>query len=680
MRMIDSIKKVAQTSEFNRKITDVAVLSTIIFIIPLIFYVNFIVDKVYHPISIISNYVLLVILFVSIPFFKKIPFVVKRGLFFILLYYFGIKAMLLGNLEFMSTIFIILISYTLLTSSLRTSIVLVSSAFVMYLLYPILFYFKLISFFYDPEFYHYDIDMLFVRTFEVMIGAGFMTALVYYVFKNNNNNIALLKKQVDESNVLNKKLLGEVGERKKAEVLAEQQANNFNSLFNNSYDGYAMLDKDFNIVDVNQSILNMTGFSYDDLIGNSGWIFIHKEYHDIIKQRREFLLKGGKLPDLCIEGVTKTGKRLVVYAQNIIIGEPDNISFLVVLKDITEQTIASEKLLKSEQIYRTLFEQTNESILIMDGDKLVEHNNVAHHLYKDIDQSQESIPYAYPYLELEGLNATVNLSEKIELTLNGVNQSFEWKHFSDSDKPVYTLVNLQAMEELGSSYYMVVEKDITERKRNQNLVLSSIIQTEENERKRISSDLHDGIGPILTTIKLYTQALLDESNPEKQIVIKGKLMNLVEEAVNSTSEIAFNISPHILINYGIVAAVESFINKFSISEKMEIEFSHNKVGRFDENKEITIYRLFTELINNTIKHANASQVVFDINEDQYFIKLFYSDNGVGFDPREVISNTVGMGLGNLKSRIQSFNGEFLLKSSHGNGVKVNIKIPKDKMI
>jgi len=224
---------------------------------------------------------------------------------------------------------------------------------------------------------------------------------------------------------------------------------------------------------------------------------------------------------------------------------------------------------------------------------------------------------------------------------------------------------------------MVVEKDITDRKRSQNLVLNSIIQTEENERKRISSDLHDGIGPILTTIKLYTQALLDATSVEKQDIIKDKLIRIVDEAISSISEISFNISPHILVNYGIIAAVDSFIKKFNIADKLQIEFKHNELDRFDENREITIYRLFTELINNTLKHANATSVQFIIEEKGDIIELFYSDNGVGFNPDKIVTRLLGMGLGNLKSRVQAFDGQFMLKSEEGKGMNVIIKMPKN---
>lgn len=677
------MEDISKSTAFNQKITNLAIILMLTLVIPLLLYVNFISPRVgiYPPITVISNYILLGIFVAIVPLFKIMPYVLKRSLLFVILYFFGIKSMLLSNTEFVYTVFVLLTSYTLLTSNAKTSFLIVSSVIVCYVMIPVLSYYKIIQFYYDPVVFHTDVKMIAIRSFESIIGITFMAGLIYFVFKNNNNNIALLEKKVEESNLLNTELLREISERKRAETEAAEHANNYLSLYNNSYDGYMVCSGDYIITRINQSVSNLSGYSYKELVGVSVFDIIGEDYIEIFNIRKQSRQMGEDLSDFVVEVKRKDLKRLVLQVQVVPINQDFDHTYLLVLKDVTRQTIASEHLQKSEDLYRNLFEQTNDSILIMDGDKLVDYNLKAQEIYPKIKSKHNCIPYSNANVKIKDLNGMVNLPTRIMLALQGKVQTFEWTHSNEHlDAPIYTLVNIKALKKLGGRYFMVVEKDITERKKNQNLVLNSIIQTEENERKRISSDLHDGIGPILTTIKLYAQALIDETIPHKQDIIKVRLLDLVEEAVNSTSEIALNISPHILVHYGVVAAVESFIQKFKLTGKLTVYFSYDDISRIEENKEITIYRLFTELFNNTLKHGQANHVIFKISETQNSIELYYKDDGVGFNPEEITFSKSGMGLWNLKSRIQSFNGHFVINTEPNKGVEINIRIPKDETI
>ncbi len=684
MKRINKNKIESTTELFNEKITDIAAKSMMTLTMPLLVYVIFFNIDIapIHPISLFSNYLLFGIFVIIIPTYKKLPYRLKRILLFGILFYYGLETMSFGDLEFMTIILILLVSFTLLTSSVKTSGVILGVTLLLYILFPILTYFNILSFYYDPFTYHYNIHEVIKRVAEAFVGITFMASIILYVFRNNQNNISQLKKQVAESIELNRRLLSEVGERKKAQVLAADHANSFITLFNNSYDGFMILSKDYTILDTNQSILNISGFKRGEIIGCNIIDFIGEGYKAVIEERKHKLIQGEKLPDLLVDTHSKDGNRLVMQAQVVLINKDDNFKYLSVLKDVTEETIATEELSKREQLYKALFNQTNDSILIVNDNTIVEHNNIAEKLYPCLTvNSHACIPYVNLNDKFDEPNATVNLEQRIKMALTGDVQSFEWIHDCCEKKSiVYTLVSIIALKELGPQCYMVVEKDIMDRKKGQNLILNSIIQTEENERKRISSDLHDGIGPILTTVKLYTQALLDSKTEEKKQEISDKLINIVEDAIGSISEISLNISPQILINYGIVTAVESFIEKFNLSEKLNIKFRYGDIGRFDENKEITIYRLFSELINNTIKHAEATNVLFEIKETSKEVELFYTDDGIGFNPEQISSDSIGMGLGNFKSRIQSFNGQFVLKSQPGNGIEVKIKLPKTETV
>ncbi len=665
---------------FNKKLTEITLLAMSTLVLPFLIYVNFFsnMQDVYSPSIVKSNFILLCIVTLVLILIKFISYTFKRIIILGLIFYIAITGFMLGSIELLSITLIVLNTYTILTSSLKKSIAIMAYSVLVLLLMPFFLHNEILTFYYEAAAYHSDYRILIIRIIEVLIGLGFVSSIIYAVNQNNKSIIAQLEKEVNESNLLNKSLIREVAERKKAQLKANEYAANFISLYDNSYDGFMILSKDNIVKDVNQSFVDITGYDRMEVIGRNGLSFIGEDSQKIIERMSEGDQEKGII-NLVLDVFDKFGKRQVLLTQRVVINFEDSVSFLVVLKDVTKQALVQEELQKRELLYRTLFEQINDSILIVNGIQIIEYNNVAKRMYSGIEKNLlDNVPYVNLDDRVIEYDDSVDLHLTIQDAINKKVDTFEWIHKLPHGKdPIYTLVNILPLKELGADYYMIVERDITDRKRNQNLVLNSIIQTEENERKRISSDLHDGIGPILTTIKLYTQALLDAPTAEKQNVIKDKLINIVEEAVSSISEISFNISPHILVNYGIVAAVESFIKKFNITEKLQIEFKHNNVKRIVENKEITIYRLFTELINNTLKHANATRIQFTIEEKDHFIELRYSDDGKGFKPELVTSSSLGMGLGNLRSRVQAFEGQFVLRSTEGEGMEVHIKMPKD---
>ena len=217
-------------------------------------------------------------------------------------------------------------------------------------------------------------------------------------------------------------------------------------------------------------------------------------------------------------------------------------------------------------------------------------------------------------------------------------------------------------------YLRLKRKEIIRKK-----TIEAIIQTEEKERKRIASDLHDGMGPLLSAAKLYFQAYIDAKDSISKSEIELKMKNIMDIAITDMSRISHNISPQILENYGLIAALENFISE--ISDNIKFDLNLKKVNRFDLNNELTVYRTISELINNTIKHAKASVISINIFVSENMLNLFYEDNGTGFPVEEKIRAKQGMGLKNIENRINSLEGNITFESKQGKGMKAFIKIP-----
>jgi signal transduction histidine kinase len=224
-------------------------------------------------------------------------------------------------------------------------------------------------------------------------------------------------------------------------------------------------------------------------------------------------------------------------------------------------------------------------------------------------------------------------------------------------------------------FYSLKRAEI-DRLKSEKRVISAIINTEENERKRFAKDLHDGLGPIMSTVKMSLSALGDRIKDPTDTVILNNTNHLVNEAINTLKDISNNLSPHVLSNFGLSSALSAFIAKINQTKAIEIDFKSNMEDqRLESEKEVVMYRAACELINNSIRHSGASRIEIELNKHEKFITLQFNDNGRGFDTDLLVSeDTKGMGLSNIETRVKSVDGVFILESTPGKGTSALIKI------
>lgn len=139
-------------------------------------------------------------------------------------------------------------------------------------------------------------------------------------------------------------------------------------------------------------------------------------------------------------------------------------------------------------------------------------------------------------------------------------------------------------------------------------------------------------------------------------------------------EVSNNLSPYILQNLGVVKALRFFLDKINYTDKLSIHLESNFESRLNEKIEITVYRLITELVNNTLKHADArnARVKILLHDNDLLVK--YLDDGIGFNPEDVQQNKGGIGLFNMKSRIEKMGGVFDYKTGTGKGFELFVKL------
>lgn len=208
-----------------------------------------------------------------------------------------------------------------------------------------------------------------------------------------------------------------------------------------------------------------------------------------------------------------------------------------------------------------------------------------------------------------------------------------------------------------------------ERRLSDKRILKAVIRGEEHHKQRLAKELHDGLGPLLSTAQMSISAIEPRDENQRQIIANAE--NAMLLAIKTLREVSNNLSPHILENFGLARAVSILAKNFGSTDMVCINFRHNISGqRFDGEIEVAIYRVLSELLHNTLKHANASTIELSINYIDTVLYVHYQDDGCGFDIDE---RNLGMGLSNMESRIQSALGTISLQSVLGGGMSAHIE-------
>ena len=217
---------------------------------------------------------------------------------------------------------------------------------------------------------------------------------------------------------------------------------------------------------------------------------------------------------------------------------------------------------------------------------------------------------------------------------------------------------------------------ILQQRRNIALYKSKIvaeIATLEKERTRIASDLHDELGPILSSIKFKINSI-DITNEEDRFQLE-KASSHIDDIISRMREISNDLMPTTLLRKGPVCALEEFINQLIKSDRLKIEFAYSLIPEIPHEKAIHLFRITQEIIHNTVKHARANKLKIELKYENNNLVMLTEDNGAGFDYSTASKENYGLGLRNLLSRTELLDGNMFVDSRQGRGTKFTIEIP-----
>ena len=216
-----------------------------------------------------------------------------------------------------------------------------------------------------------------------------------------------------------------------------------------------------------------------------------------------------------------------------------------------------------------------------------------------------------------------------------------------------------------------------ERLHQQKMRSRAIIEAEERERKRIGTDLHDGLGHLLSVIKLNLSAVQEKAdlNEDGKAVCIKNASDVVDDVFNEIRTISHNMMPRLLVSKGLADATKEYLDKIQQSNAIDIHFeTHDLPQYLDPVTENVLYRVVQEAINNIVKHAGASELSLQMIGSEKDIVVMIEDNGKGFHLHHTINNG-GIGIKNIYSRVEALNGNVFIDSVIGRGTIITLEVP-----
>ena len=259
------------------------------------------------------------------------------------------------------------------------------------------------------------------------------------------------------------------------------------------------------------------------------------------------------------------------------------------------------------------------------------------------------------------------LKNRISESLEVQGSTFKMKNVSINNR----FLNFNAKKTINGLVINMI--DVTENVLLRSKATQSLLSGQEKERKRLAREIHDGIGPALSSIKLQIEGL---ANKNTDPAVTEKLQNISQDisiVATEIRQISHALMPSSLMDFGIVSALKSMVSRLNESGKTLVLFDTNLIDlTLPKNLELNLYRIVQELVSNALKYSKCTEIQIQMYQLEKGIQLSVYDDGIGIQPGK---SEKGLGMENINTRVKAFRGVFEIDSQPGHGVNANISIP-----
>ncbi|WP_456461386.1 sensor histidine kinase [Reichenbachiella sp.] len=200
----------------------------------------------------------------------------------------------------------------------------------------------------------------------------------------------------------------------------------------------------------------------------------------------------------------------------------------------------------------------------------------------------------------------------------------------------------------------------------------NILEGQDRAYKQVAEELHDNLGSMLVTLNMLSDTLPKKTDPESLKNLAAKISEIAAQATEATRKISHSLHSGLLKHFGLTAAINELIDALNEAHTIQVT-SHIDLGEeMDSQTNVQVYRIIQELVNNTLKHAKANNINIDLSVTGDHLTLIFEDDGVGFDANQ---EEKGLGLKNLRSRVDRMDGHLTIESNKGKGATTIIELP-----
>ncbi|MDX2043341.1 MAG: PAS domain S-box protein [Acidobacteriota bacterium] len=484
----------------------------------------------------------------------------------------------------------------------------------------------------------------------------------------------------------------DITERKKVEAEIRASEERFSTMFHSNPCAMTLMTyPEGHIVNSNDAWLKAYGYSLEEVVGRTSAelkLWLKPEERE---KAYEFLRKDRVLRNMESAFVSKNGSKchFLISAEIIEFGNKEYL--LVSCYDITERKRVEKALRESEEHYRLLFEHSFAGIARMsiDGKLLVCNDSMARMFGCNSPEELIKADDSIFYFDLSERQRLID-----ELVSKGSLKNREFLMSRVDGSPVWVLINASVFcaNEESDPVLEGVVLDITERKQTEQqlqqlyqqsrTLLARLETVREEERIRISREIHDNLGQILTGLKLdfsWLEKRLVRSSDENLLRKTGSKMKeiaeLLEEAIQTVRNIATELRPGVLDTLGLRAAIiwqaKEFERRTNINCVIELG---REPQNLTEDMATALFRIFQEILTNITRHSKASKVKIELAEVDGELLLTVNDNGIGISDEDR-RNSKSLGLLGMRERAQIFGGRVTVKGEPKRGTTVQVKMP-----
>ncbi|MBN1481366.1 PAS domain S-box protein [candidate division KSB1 bacterium] len=464
---------------------------------------------------------------------------------------------------------------------------------------------------------------------------------------------------------------------KKANEAIRASESRFRDIIQRSIDGYFFIDVNYRLTHLNPSGEYILGYSKEEL--NKRYLSDltskrHKKLHRVLKQAMggtSFEWEEFKFTDKNVETHWIAANVRRVYEKGIVTGVEGFI------KDITHRKKSEIDLIENEARYRALFENTPYDVfgLTLDRNFLKINQNFLQNWGEFEGKKIDALkPQRLARLITE-LCDTVERLEKTREMSYSLKKAHVIKYYRIILAPIIT----QKDKMIGFVGLIIDTTDSVKMLNEKKTFAEKLIQTSEEEQRRISRDIHDSFGQMLFALQLDISAVKEgvRNDIDQAERVLEKSQEKLSMCIKEASDICYRLSPKLLEDFGLVEALEDLFQNIESSGMLKINFERKWSKRKKaKSLETALFRVTQEALANVLKHAKASMVRINLKEKEKLISLTIADDGVGFHLQAVLQDQKrGFGLINMKERIEIIGGDFAVSAAPGKGTTITISLP-----